>query len=226
MRGTVHWGFVQGGAAVMAQIDGQRQRAARAYASVRQAPVSIAYRVWVDASFAYACAVTGDVTQALEALAPIAPSLPGLPHRSSPTLFGPAVATGACLVLAARGVAEPSVGRCLAACVELLDQVGRRRPTNLLLLHEAGRVALGRSSLAGLEKARAASLAAWSAEPTIAGHPDGCLAAALALRASPRPEMAAAAPAWAADALALIEPRFPPAYAAQVRALLGLGDGR
>jgi hypothetical protein len=222
MRGTVHYGAVQGGAAVMALVAGQKQRAAEAHADALAGTTTPFYRVWIEANFAYVCALTGDTAQAARSLSAVARGLEAMNPRVALSLWVPTLGVGACLALRARGADEPWLRAALVECVARVDRVGRRVPDNMRLLREAGRAALGRSSLAALERARARSQKNWEVEKGLAGHSDGCLCTALALARSPRAAERAAARAWANEAMALIAPRYPAAFVERVRELLPL----
>ncbi len=222
MRGTLHYGYVQGGAAVMALIDGRRQSAVEAYALAQQGNAPPAYRVWLDASFAYTSAVVGETALAVRCMYAVHRALETMTTRAATSLWIPAFAIAACIALEARGATEPWLRGCLEECVGRLDRIGRRRPAAATLFHEAGRTALGRSTLAALTEAKRVSLEDWSRERSFAGHPNGCLVAALALRSAREPSDRAAARGWAEDAMRWIEDRFPASYADHVRDILGL----
>jgi hypothetical protein len=214
MSGTLHVSAVQGTAAVMALIDGRKARAMAAWREAQRGDVTPLYRVWNQVRFGYACAVLGELDDARACLRAVYETLPAMEMRVGIAKWVPAYALVACLVLAARGDDERAL---LEACVARLERI-RRAPAHLRFLCEAGRIALGRSSLKALERARDESEASWRVEPVLAGYPDGLLAAALALRANGHPS----ARAWSESASAVIEPRYPAGYAACVHALLGL----
>jgi eukaryotic-like serine/threonine-protein kinase len=221
MRGTVHGTYVQGVAAVMARVDGQNERAERALAEIDGAASTPFYRAIVDARVAHVWALTGDSERSLSALRAVRERLPTMRARMAASLWVPGIALCACVVLGAIGKSEAWVVECLGECVAKLHAARRHLPANLGFLLEVGRLALGGSSLAAIEKARARSRASWQEEQQpMAGHPDGCLAAALVLRASHDASLRAAAPALAEEAEQLISPRFPAAYVERIRALL------
>jgi hypothetical protein len=224
MGGTVHHGYVRGVAAIMARIDGQKKRSELAYARAQEGRTTPVYRGWVDAHLAYVCAVTGDTAQAIRCMRSLAPTVATLPMRNALALWIPAMAIAAIIVLLARGREDAFLTPCLEEHVARLDAVIHRLGGNVRLIHEAGRIALGRGTLGALNRAKQRSLEVWASEQNITGHLDGCLLAALALRMSARSDCAAAAPGWAREALSLIEPRFPESYVAQVRDLLGLSS--
>ena len=219
MRGTLHHSFVLGGAAVMALVDGQKRRALEAYAQA-QAGATPVYRAFAGSRFAYVSAIVGDCEQAMSCMQSIAEVVRTLEARSSHSLWVQAFLIGACVMLSARGVAHPSLREWLDEHVRRLDRIGHRRPDTLRLLHEGGRMALGRSSLAALTEAKRRSLETWSREGSMAGHPDGCMIATLALQRAAEPACRAAAPSWSEEALALVAERYPAAFTARVRELL------
>jgi hypothetical protein len=221
MRGTVHYGYVQGAVAVMAQIDGDARRASRAYALADQGCTTDVYRSWIAADFAYVCAVTNDTEKALACVETVRRLLPGLEMRSAPTAWAAAMAVATCIVLDARGATPAWLRTCLEEIVARLDRV-RRLPVDVRVCHQAGRAALGRADRHALHDAVRASRATWLVEQSKSGYADSCLVGALALRRSRSPEDARAAAEWAREAIAVVEARFPAGYARHVReAVLG-----
>lgn len=219
MRGTVHYGYVQGAAAAMAQIEGDRRRAERSYALALAGCTTDVYRVWVAGDFAYACAVTNDVDKAIDCVKTVRRILPAMQMKADATRWAAAMTTGACIVLRARGADPAWVQGCLEEVLAKIDPV-RRLPPNMSLFREAGCVALGRSGLEALRGAHAFSRSAWEVERTCAGHPEGSLVAALALERSSREEDRRVAVGWAREVVALVDTAFPASYAAHVRDLL------
>jgi hypothetical protein len=122
-------------------------------------------------------------------------------------------------VLEARGVGAPWLRARLEEVVDRLDRLRRLLPDQRFF-HQAGRAALGRSGLPALEDARRASHEIWALEQAKFGHIDGCLVAALVLGRSGKAEDARVAAAWAREAVAQVEARFPAAYAGHVRDLI------
>ena len=222
MRGTMHGGYVQGNAAVMAQINGDRRRAEKAYAQAQDASTPAMYRAWGAGDLGYVCAITGDTDRALQCIQTVREVLRTMELKAPVTLWAPAMTIAACIVLDARGARPPWLRACLEELVGVLDHE-RRRPGDMRLFHEAGRAALGRSSLAALREAARASRESWERDRGMVGHLDGCLVASLALRPSTRPADVRAASEWAEEALGSIEARFPARYAAHVRELLVRG---
>jgi tetratricopeptide (TPR) repeat protein len=220
MRGTMHYGYVEGNAAVMALIDGDRRRAEKAYALAQDGRTPVLYRAWGAADFGYVSALTNDTAKALQCVETVRRLLPSMELKATQTLWVPAMTIAACVVLEARGVRAPWLRACLEEMVARLDRL-RRRPGDMRLFHEAGRAVLGRSSLRALREAARASRAGWAVERAMIGHLDGCLLASLALRPSTQAADVRAASAWAEEALGSMETRFPPRYVARVRELLG-----
>jgi hypothetical protein len=213
MHGSVHYGFVQGTAAVMALVDGQKARALEALDKAQRGNSTPVYRAWINASFAYVCALTGDSARAADCLRAARAVLGTIQTRAANTYWTPVWALSACIALMARGGDAPWVRECLGECV---DRLARGRPLPLATFFlEAGRVALGRGKLSHLEAAKACSHADWLREPTVAGHPDGAVVAALALKLTGQPSAA-----WSDEAIGFLDGRFPSAYVTQVRALL------
>jgi hypothetical protein len=247
MRDTVHRSFVHGCGAVLALVEGDPARAVAAYAEARAMTAPPMYRAWIDASFAYACAVTGDSTRALASLAWATEGMRALASRTATSAWAPTFAIGTCLVLAARGVHAPWLDTCLDDAIGRLAHMGRHLSHNAVVFREAGRLVRGRGSVAALGAAQRAACQGWACEAP-AGHPDTFVVGALALRLaalatpgrararvfvrrwwSPRervpPErMLVLARQWADQAIAQIERRYPTAYAARARELLADRD--
>jgi hypothetical protein len=219
MRGTVHYGYVQAAVASMAQIEGDRRRADRAHALALDGCTAEVYRAWIAGDFAYVCAVTGDVEKAIGCLDSVRRLPPAKTTGTAISLWAAAMIIAACIVLEARGARPSWVGDCLEQAVARLDRV-RHLPPHVALLHQAGRVALGRSSRPKLEEAHRISRACWSVEQSKAPYLDGSLVAALVLCRAGRQEDAGLAVAWAEEVVAQVQERFPPGYAAHVRQLL------
>jgi hypothetical protein len=225
MRGTVHYAFVQAAVAAMAQIDGDRRRADLAYERAYAGCTTDVYRTWVAGDFAFVCAVAGEVEKAMSCIESARRLLPTLTQRSGPSLWATTMATGACIVLDARGASPPWLRTCLE---ELVARPGRPRslPPDARLFHQAGLVALGRSNRPALEDARRASRAQWAVENSKTGYLEGVLTAVLALRRAGRAEDARLAAEWADEVVAAMEERFPPGYAGHVRELMVEGAAR
>jgi hypothetical protein len=204
----------------MAQIDGDRRRAERAYALACDGCTTDVYRAWIAGDFGYACAVTNDVEKAVGCVDTVRRLLPTLEMKSDPTAWAAATTIATCIVLEARGAGPPWLRDCLEEVVDRLDR--RRRPLpDQRFFHQAGRAALGRSGLSALEDARRASHEIWAVEQAKFGHIDGCLVAALVLERSGKADDARVAAAWAKEAVAQVEARFPAGYAGHVRELMG-----
>jgi serine/threonine-protein kinase len=218
MHGTVHYAFVQGAFAAMALIDGQKRRAEEAFAQIHEGSSTPLYRALVSANFAYRCALTADTSQAVRCMKTVREILRTLEMKAFTSLWVPSLSIAACIAIAARGVSEGWLTECLEVCVAALGRIGRRLPAHMGFFLEVGRIALGRSTLAALTRAKERSLEPWTREQSIAGHPDACIAAALALRLAGEP----AAPVWAEEAFQCVAGRFPRAYLEAVQGILRL----
>ena len=219
MRGTVHYTFVQGGAAALALVAGDRARAEQAYARAAEASSTPFYRAWLDASFAWQWSVAGERTRAIECLRSVATRLPALDTRTATALPVLAFSIGAVIAVAAHGEIDSELRGLFELATRRLDR-RRRLPPYLELYRAVGRFHLGRGSLAELERAHAMSAERWQVEQALVGHPDGCIIAALALGQSRSATGRAAAATYADEAMRIIDERYPAAYAGQVRALL------
>ena len=216
MRDTVHRSFVHGCGAVLALVEGHTARAVAAYAEARAMAAPPMYRAWIDASFAYTCAITGDTTRARTALDSAFAAMAELRSRTATSAWAPTFAIGTCLALAARGVTTPALDAYVDQAVERLARMGGQLSHNAAVFREAGRLFRGRSSPAALEAAQRTASARWRGEAPGGGHPDTWIAGALALRL--RGDRAAAR--WSREAIATIEQRYPAPYTARVRELL------
>jgi predicted Ser/Thr protein kinase len=226
MRGTIHGAYIQGELAVMARIDGQAERAERAYADFNGSDVTPFYRASVDAHVALVWALTGDVATALRCIRSVRERLATMSTRAVSSLWIPARTVAACIVLAEREATAPWLPSCLADAADRLARVGRRLPGNARFFLETARIALGGADVAALLRARELSHGAWVREQSLSGHPDACIVAALALRKSQHAEARAVAPALAEEALRLVATRFPAGYVGEIEALLSRSVGR
>jgi tetratricopeptide (TPR) repeat protein/predicted Ser/Thr protein kinase len=222
MPGTLHYTFVEGGAAIMALIAGERERAERAYARSFEGRAIPVHRGFVDANYAHACAVIGNTEQAIACLRSVDRTLAPVTPLASTSLWVSSIAVAASVALLGRGSDDPVVHSTLRKQVGVLDRLGDRLPAGMRLIHEAGRMILARSTLANLERAKRDTLAAWEAEQAAMGPTFSCVAATLSLKLSPKTDCAAASSAWAREALQLTVGRFPSYYVERVRELLAL----
>jgi len=219
MRGTLHYGFVESHVAVFAKIGGDGRRAEKAYLRASAASTPTKYRAWASADYGYVCAVMGETERAERCVRAVLELLPSMPLRDVLSLWVPAMTAAACVVMGACEASPSWLRNALDRVVSSLD--GRpRRPPDMRLFHEAGRAALGRSSLGALTRAVHDARATWTREQAMIGYIDGCLVASLALRSSRRLDERRAASAWGREALSAVEERFPATYAAHVRRLV------
>jgi hypothetical protein len=218
MRGTVHYPYVQGAAALMALIAGDRARAEQGWARALEAGVTPYYRAYLDASFAHIWSFLGERAPALRCLRSLAERLPSLDTRVATAL--PILGYTISAVIAVEGGDEPWLRALLDDCVRRLER-RRRLPPSFALFRAIGRLRLGRGGLKDLARARQRSKERWQVEQCLVGHPDGCVTAALVLRGASDPEARAAAADYAEEGLRILEERFPPHFAGRVRELVG-----
>jgi hypothetical protein len=112
---------------------------------------TLLYRAAIDARVAYYWALTGATERALSGLRAASAGLARMKTRNAASAWVTVHALGACLIHRARHHAEPWLTSCLRECVGQLHAMRGRLPTVICLFLEAGRVALGDSSLAGLK---------------------------------------------------------------------------
>jgi hypothetical protein len=215
MRGTVHYTFVQGGAAVMALIAGDRARSEQARARALEAGPTPFYRAWLDANFAWTCSLVGERALALECLRSLRRTLPTIDTRTATAMPVLALGISAVLGVEARGCRDAWLRELLELCVGRLER-RRRLPPYLELALAVGRLRLGRGSVRDVAAATTRSRERWQIEQALAGHADALVAASLALRRISRRD----AEDYARAALEIIDERYPPAFAAHVRELL------
>jgi hypothetical protein len=220
LRGTYSWALLQGYVAQMFLINGDAKRAARAYAQIREgrtAPNLVT--AMADSWFAFFAAITGETAQAREGLQWAWQTLRTTDTKSTAWLLVPGVSIAVCLLLEARGATEPWLRTCLAECVSRLDQRWSGLSAHPRYYREAGRLVLGRSTLAAITEAKRAAMTSCAQAPrqqTVIA-----ISAAAALRLSQQPDCQTAALAWAEEAMQLASPLFPPAFVSAMSEALG-----
>jgi hypothetical protein len=126
----------------------------------------------------------------------------------------------ASVVLAARDAGELRQTSCVADAVSRLDRVQRWLPECTSFCLEVGRVALGGTDAGALERARRGSSESWQREMALSSHPNACVVAALATRASRHAHVRELSRGLAEEGLRLIGQRFPEFYVRQTAALV------
>jgi predicted Ser/Thr protein kinase len=220
MRDTIHGAYIQGEGAVMAQIDGQTERAERAYAELGGRHMTLVHRASIDAHVAVVWAMTGDTGLAARALRRAAEAAPSMQAGAPSTQWVLARVIQASVVLAARGAGEPGHTSYVEDAVSRLGRVRRRLPECASFCLEVGRVALGGTHAEALERARARSRESWQREMALSSHANACAVAALAARASPHAHLRELSRGLGEEALRIIGPRFPELYVNQIDALV------
>jgi tRNA A-37 threonylcarbamoyl transferase component Bud32/tetratricopeptide (TPR) repeat protein len=220
MRGTVHYPFVQGTAALMALIAGDRARAEQGWARAAEAEATPFYRCWLNASSAHIWSLLSERAEARRCLRSLADGLPALETRIAMALPILCFTISAVIAVDFEGADDAWLRTLLDDCVRRLERVPRPPPL-VELCRAVGRLRLGRGRPAELARARQRSAERWQTEQSLQGHPDACVMAALVLRRSSDPATRAAAAEYAAEGLRIIDERFPPSFAARVRELVG-----